>query len=66
MKRKTIKLDDLKFLTLDEADEMFDMGFRDDMETIIEKTNMDRQTLFFSATFDNNIKEFSKLYQKKP
>ncbi|OLR64583.1 DEAD/DEAH box helicase [Peptoniphilus porci] len=66
MKRKTIKLDDLKFLTLDEADEMFDMGFRDDMKTIIEKTNMDRQTLFFSATFDNNIKEFSKLYQKNP
>lgn len=66
MKRKTIKIDDLKFLTLDEADEMFDMGFRDDMKTIIEKTNSDRQTLFFSATFDNNIKEFSKRYQDNP
>lgn len=66
MKRKTIVLDDLKFLTLDEADEMFDMGFRDDMKTIIEKTNPHRQTLFFSATFDNDIKEFSRLYQVDP
>ena len=66
MKRKTINTNDLKFLTLDEADEMFDMGFRDDMKTIIEKTNADRQTLFFSATFDNEIKEFSKLYQNNP
>lgn len=66
MKRKTIRLDELKFLTLDEADEMFDMGFRDDMKTIIEKTNSDRQTLFFSATFDNDIKEFSRLYQVDP
>lgn len=66
MKRKTINTNDLKFLTLDEADEMFDMGFRDDMKTIIEKTNSDRQTLFFSATFDNNIKEFSKRYQDNP
>ena len=66
MKRKTIDLSDLKFLVLDEADEMFDMGFRDDMKTIIDKTNDDRQTLFFSATFDNEIKEFSKLYQNNP
>lgn len=66
MKRKTIDLSDLKFLVLDEADEMFDMGFRDDMKTMIEKTNDDRQTLFFSATFDNEIKEFSKLYQNNP
>lgn len=66
MKRKTLDLCHLKFLVLDEADEMFDMGFRDDMKTIIEKTNDDRQTLFFSATFDNDIKEFSKLYQRSP
>ena len=66
MKRKTIRLDGLKFLTFDEADEMFDMGFRDDMKTIIEKTNPDRQTLFFSATFDNDIRDFSRLYQRDP
>ena len=66
MKRKTIRLDGLKFLTFDEADEMFDMGFRDDMKTIIERINPDRQTLFFSATFDNDIREFSRLYQRDP
>ena len=66
MKRKSIVLDEISFLTLDEADEMFDMGFRDDMKIIIERTNPNRQTLFFSATFDNNIKEFSKLYQNNP
>lgn len=66
MKRKTIRLDGLKFLTFDEADEMFDMGFRDDMKTIIERTNPDRRTLFFSATFDNDIREFSRLYQRDP
>ena len=66
MKRKTIRLDGLKFLTFDEADEMFDMGFRDDMKTIIERTNPNRQTLFFSATFDNDIREFSRLYQRDP
>lgn len=66
MKRKTIRLDGLKFLNFDEADEMFDMGFRDDMKTIIERTNPDRQTLFFSATFDNDIREFSRLYQRDP
>lgn len=47
MKRKSLQLDQLEFLVLDEADEMFDMGFRDDMKTIIEKTNPNRQTLFF-------------------
>jgi len=66
MKRKTIRLDGLKFLTFDEADEMFDMGFRYDMKTIIERTNPNRQTLFFSATFDNDIREFSRLYQRDP
>ena len=66
MKRKTIRLDGLKFLTFEEADEMFDMGFRDDMKTIIERTNPNRQTLFFSATFDNDIREFSRLYQRDP
>ena len=66
MRRKVLKLDQLKTVVLDEADEMFDMGFRDDMKTIIERTNPNRQTLFFSATFDNDIREFSRLYQRDP
>lgn len=66
MRRKTIVLDNLEILVLDEADEMFDMGFRDDMKTIIEKTNPNRITSFYSATLGNDIKEFSKLYQNNP
>ncbi|MBU5668480.1 DEAD/DEAH box helicase [Peptoniphilus sp. MSJ-1] len=66
MRRKTILLDNLEILVLDEADEMFDMGFRDDMKTIIEKTNPNRITSFYSATLGNDIKQFSKLYQNNP
>lgn len=66
MRRKTIILDNLEILVLDEADEMFDMGFRDDMKTIIEKTNPDRITSFYSATLGDDIKQFSKLYQRNP
>ena len=50
MRRKTVKFDKVKILTLDEADEMLDMGFRDDIETILESIPDDRQTLMFSAT----------------
>lgn len=64
--RKTLRIANLKCLVLDEADEMFDMGFRDDMKAIIERTNSDRQTCFFSATMGNDIMEFSKLYQTNP
>ncbi|MFL8905953.1 DEAD/DEAH box helicase [Helcococcus kunzii] len=66
LNRRTLKLSKLKFLVLDEADEMFDMGFRDDMKTIIDQTNPNRQTCFFSATMGNDIMEFSKLYQNIP
>ena len=66
MRRKALKLDLLKIAVLDEADEMFDMGFRDDMKTILEKTNPLRQTCFYSATMDKEIMEFSALYQKNP
>lgn len=66
LRRKSMKLHDLELLVLDEADEMFDMGFRDDMKTIIDQTNEDRQTCFFSATMGNDITEFSKMYQTSP
>lgn len=66
LRRKSMKLKDLELLVLDEADEMFDMGFRDDMKTIIDQTNNDRQTCFFSATMGNDITEFSKMYQTSP
>ena len=55
MRRKVLKLDNLKIVVLDEADEMFDMGFRDDMKIILDATNADRQTCFFSATMGKEI-----------
>lgn len=66
MRRRVLKLDNLKIVVLDEADEMFDMGFRDDMKFILDATNDDRQTCFFSATMGKEISEFSKIYQKNP
>ncbi|WP_276862031.1 DEAD/DEAH box helicase [Anaerococcus tetradius] len=66
MKRRVLKLDMLKNVVLDEADEMFDMGFRDDMKVILDATNPQRQTCFFSATMGKEIAEFSSLYQNNP
>lgn len=64
--RGTLKLDGIKTVVLDEADEMFNMGFRDDIETILSKTPEERQTIFFSATMPDEIIQFTKKYQKDP
>ncbi|NLW22914.1 MAG: DEAD/DEAH box helicase [Tissierellia bacterium] len=64
--RKTLKLDQVKMLVLDEADEMFDMGFRDDIELIINKVPKERQTILFSATMPEEIVKFAKKYQRDP
>ena len=64
MRRHTIKLDDLKILVLDEADEMLNMGFREDIETILSQTPEERQTLLFSATMPQPIMEIARTYQK--
>ena len=66
LRRGSLDLMSIKTLVLDEADEMFDMGFREDMKTIINETAPDRQTCFFSATIDKEIEEFSRFYQKDP
>lgn len=66
MRRRVLKLDELKIAVLDEADEMFDMGFRDDMKVILDATNDNRQTCFFSATMGKEITNFSKIYQDNP
>ena len=65
IKRGTINLSQVKFIVLDEADEMFDMGFREDMEFILGKLSDDRQTVFFSATMDKDILKFAKRYQRQ-
>ena len=64
--RKTFSLSDLKIVVLDEADEMLDMGFIEDIETILRQTPPERQTLLFSATMPDAILAISKKHMKKP
>ena len=64
--RKTLKMDNVKMVILDEADEMIDMGFREDIEMILSKTPEERQTTFFSATMPKGILDLTKKYQKNP
>lgn len=64
--RKTLKINDVKMVVLDEADEMLDMGFREDIETIIEGMPEERQTILFSATMPKPILDLSRKYQKNP
>lgn len=67
IRRQTIKLDHVKTLVLDEADEMLDMGFIDDIETILENIPREgRQTLLFSATMPNQIRSLADKYMKTP
>ena len=66
LRKKTLKLSRLKVLVLDEADRMLDMGFSEDLDTIIRQTPRDRQTLLFSATFPEDIASISGQYQRNP
>lgn len=66
IKRKAIKLDQLETLILDEADEMLNMGFLEDIHFIIEKTPEARQTLLFSAIMPNDIKKIGVKFMKNP
>jgi ATP-dependent RNA helicase DeaD len=65
IRRNVIDLSRIEFLILDEADEMLNMGFIDDIEEIVKNANKDRQTLLFSATMPNEIKKLSKRYMKE-
>ena len=66
MRRKTLKLDNIKLVVLDEADEMLSMGFKEDMETILRETPQDRQTVLFSATMPPSIMAITEEFQKNP
>ncbi|MGB6129882.1 MAG: DEAD/DEAH box helicase [Psychrilyobacter sp.] len=62
IRRKTLVIDNLDFFILDEADEMLNMGFVEDIETILASTNDDKKMLFFSATMPNEILKVAKKY----
>ncbi|MGM0421257.1 MAG: DEAD/DEAH box helicase [Bacillota bacterium] len=64
MRRGTLKLYGIDYMVLDEVDVMLDMGFVDDIKTILKDIPEDRQTLFFSATIPNAIQSLSKKYQQ--
>ncbi|MFP4016399.1 MAG: DEAD/DEAH box helicase [Halanaerobiales bacterium] len=66
MRRGTIKKSNIKLVVLDEVDVMLDMGFIDDIETILDGVSRDRQTLFFSATIPKTILRLGKKYQSNP
>lgn len=66
MRRRTIKAETVQMMVLDEADEMLDMGFREDIETILVKIPEKHQTLLFSATLSPEILDITKRFQKNP
>jgi len=66
MKRKTLILKSIKTLVLDEADEMLNMGFIDDIENILKHIPADRQTMLFSATIPAEIVRISAKYMNNP
>ena len=66
IKRKALKLHDIETLILDEADEMLNMGFLEDIEAIISRVPENRQTLLFSATMPDAIKRIGVQFMKEP
>ena len=66
MRRGTLRLDNIKMVILDEADVMLNMGFREDIETILKDAPKERQTVFFSATIPRPIRELIEKYSRDP
>jgi ATP-dependent RNA helicase DeaD len=66
MRRNTLHLEEVKFFILDEADEMLDMGFVEDIEWILEQVPKERQTALFSATMPARIVQLASKYMKDP
>lgn len=66
IERGTLRLQDVKMMILDEADEMLNMGFKEDIELILKEVPASRQTVFFSATMPAPIMELTKKYQQNP
>ena len=63
IRRNTLKLKNLKMVILDEADEMLNMGFEEDIQTILKDIDYAHQTLLFSATMPKRILDITKKYR---
>ena len=66
MRRETVDLEAIKILVLDEADEMLNMGFREDIDEILKSVSVEHQTMLFSATITGPIEGIAKTYLKNP
>ena len=66
IRRKILKLQTIRFVVLDEADEMLDLGFKDELDAILAETPRDKQTLLFSATMSATIYSIAKKYMDEP
>lgn len=66
IKRRALKIDNIQWLVLDEADEMLNMGFRDELDAILETTPSEKQTLLFSATMPNDVRRIAQTYMNNP
>jgi ATP-dependent RNA helicase DeaD len=66
IRRKVLKLSGIRWLILDEADEMLNMGFKDDLDAILEETPANRQTLLFSATMRKEVADIASKYMNNP
>ncbi|HEX9908047.1 MAG TPA: DEAD/DEAH box helicase [Thermoplasmata archaeon] len=66
MRRNELGFSDVRILVLDEADRMLDMGFIDDIEWILQRVPGDRQTMLFSATLPDTIRELARRYMRSP
>jgi ATP-dependent RNA helicase DeaD len=66
IKRRILNLNTVKWVVLDEADEMLNMGFKDELDRILEDTPQEKQTLLFSATFPKEVDNIAKNYMQSP
>jgi ATP-dependent RNA helicase DeaD len=66
IRRRSLNLATVRYVVLDEADEMLDMGFIDDIEAILARTPGDRQTALFSATFPHRIRQLAEKHMREP
>lgn len=66
IKRKAIRLEEVEVVVLDEADEMLNMGFKEDLDLILDQTPVEKSTWLFSATMPNEVAKIAKMYMTDP